>query len=123
MNLSGRAVCPGTQTDLASNFLTPCAQHTVMYYVMLTSCVVGLSFILELRRELGDRFEHFQTLHSFVKSSFVLGSEAWEEYSVQRLCAYIVYGRGYYYGEHSNVHQSHSQNASGGSLSPEGMVS
>ena len=29
----------------------------------------------KLRRELGDWFEHFQ------KSSYVLGSEAWEEYS------------------------------------------
>ena len=38
-------------------------------------------FMLELRRELGDRFEHFQSLDSFVKSPYVLGSEAWEEYS------------------------------------------
>ena len=30
-------------------------------------------FMLELRRELGDRFEHFQGLDSFAKSS---GSEA-----------------------------------------------
>ena len=37
--------------------------------------------MLELRRELGDRFEHLQSLDSFVKSSYVLGSEAWEEYS------------------------------------------
>ena len=37
--------------------------------------------MLELRRELGDRFEHFQSLDSFEKSSYVLGSEAWEEYS------------------------------------------
>ena len=37
--------------------------------------------MLELRRELGDRFEHFQCLDSFAKSSFALGSEAWEEYS------------------------------------------
>ena len=34
--------------------------------------------MLELRRELGDRFEHFQSLDSFEKSSYVLGSEAWE---------------------------------------------
>ena len=39
------------------------------------------AFMLELRRELGDRFEHFQSLDSFEKSSYVLGSEAWEEYS------------------------------------------
>ena len=37
--------------------------------------------MLELRRELGDRFEHLQSLDSLVKSSYVLGSEAWEEYS------------------------------------------
>ena len=36
------------------------------------------AFMLEL---LGDRFEHFQSLDSFEKSSYVLGSEAWEEYS------------------------------------------
>ena len=39
------------------------------------------AFMLELRKELGDRFEHFQSLDSFEKSSYVLGSEAWEEYS------------------------------------------
>ena len=39
------------------------------------------AFMLELRRELGDRFEHFQSLDSFEKSSYVLGSEVWEEYS------------------------------------------
>ena len=38
------------------------------------------AFMLELRRKLGDRFEHFQSLDSFEKSSYVLGSEAWEEY-------------------------------------------
>ena len=32
------------------------------------------AFMLELRRELGDRFEH---LDSFEKSSYVLGSKAW----------------------------------------------
>ena len=37
--------------------------------------------MLELRRELGDRFEHFQSLYSFAKSSYVLGCEAWKEYS------------------------------------------
>ena len=52
---------------------------------MLWDCpaYVGIrsAFMLELRRELGDRFEHFQSLDSFEKSSYVLGSEAWEEYS------------------------------------------
>ena len=28
--------------------------------------------MLELRRELGDRFEHFHSLDSFVKSSYVI---------------------------------------------------
>ena len=37
--------------------------------------------MLELRRELGDRFEHFQSVDSFEKASYVLGSAAWEEYS------------------------------------------
>ena len=36
------------------------------------------AFMLELRRELRDRFEHFQSLD---ESSYILGSEAWEEYS------------------------------------------
>ena len=55
------------------------------------------AFMFELRRELGDRFEHFQSLDSFEKSSYVLGSEAWEEYSsgllglIKDLC--LVYGR------------------------------
>ena len=44
------------------------------------------AFMLELRRELGDRFEHFQSLE---KSSYVLGSEAWEEYS-SGLLGYFV---------------------------------
>ena len=52
---------------------------------MLWDCPAYVSirsaFMLELRRELGDRFEHFQSLDSFEKSSYVLGSEEWEEYS------------------------------------------
>ena len=48
---------------------------------MCCGIVLDISaFMLELRRELGDRFEHFQSLESFAKSSFVLGCEAWEEY-------------------------------------------
>ena len=34
--------------------------------------LVRSAFMLELRRELGDRFEHFQSLDSFEKSSYVL---------------------------------------------------
>ena len=73
--------------------------------------------MLELRRELGGRFEHFQSLNSFEKSSYVLGSEAWEEYS-RSLIKDFVFSvweerKVMLYGEHSDVHQSHSQNNSG----------
>ena len=76
--------------------------------------------MLELRRELGDRFEHFQSLDSFEKSSYVLGSEAWEEYSSGLLGLIKDFVLSVWeerkvrlYGEHANVHQSHSQNDSG----------
>ena len=74
------------------------------------------AFMLELRRVLGDRFEHFQSLDSFEKSSYVLGSEAWEEYSsglLETLC--LVYGRKGRLGYMANTltFQSHSQNDSG----------
>ena len=72
------------------------------------------AFMSELRRELGDRFEHFQSLDSFEKSSYVLGSEAWEEYSSGLIKDFVL---GVWevrlYGEHANIHQSHSQNDSG----------
>ena len=45
------------------------------------------AFVLELRE---GSLEHFQSLDRFEKSSYVLGSEAWEEHScglLQRLCA------------------------------------
>ena len=48
--------------------------------------------MLELRRELEDRFEHFQSLDSYAKSSYVPGSETWAEYS-SGLFLYLVYGR------------------------------
>ena len=64
---------------------------------MLWDCPAYVSirsaFMLELRRELGDRFEHFQSLDSFEKSSYVLGSEAWEEYSSGSKTLCLVYGR------------------------------
>ena len=64
---AGRSVC--------------CVMQSVRVLVMYCGIVLHISaFMLELRRELGDRFEHFQSLDSFAKSSFVLGSEAWEEY-------------------------------------------
>ena len=78
------------------------------------------AFMLELRRELGDRFEHFQSLDSFEKSSYVLGSEVWEEYSSGLLGLIKDFVLSVWeerkvrlYGEHANVHQSHSQNDSG----------
>ena len=58
-----------------------CVMQSVRVLVMYCGIVLHISaFMLELRRELGDRFDHFQSLDSFAKSSFVLGSEAWEEY-------------------------------------------
>ena len=49
--------------------------------IVLHTLVLEVSvFMLELRRELGDRFEHFQGLDSFAKSS---GSEA--NYAPHRL--------------------------------------
>ena len=67
---AGRSVC--------------CVMQSVRVLVMCCGIVIVLhtsAFMLELRRELGDRFERFQSLDSFAKSSYVLGSEAWEEYS------------------------------------------
>ena len=85
---------------------------------MLWDCPAYRSaFMLELRRELGDRFEHFQSLDSFEKSSYVLGSEAWEEYSSGLLGLIKDFVLSVWeerlYGEHANVHQSRSQNDSG----------
>ena len=75
------------------------------------------AFMLELRRELGDRFEHFQSLDSFAKSSYVLGSEAWEEYSSGLIKDFVLNvwkeRKVKLYGEQANIHQSHSQNYSG----------
>ena len=36
-------------------------------------------FLCKLQELLGDRFEHFDSLDSFEKASFVLGSELWED--------------------------------------------
>ena len=78
------------------------------------------AFMLELNRELGVRFEHFQSLDSFAKSSYFLGSNAWEEYPSGLLSLIKDFVLSVWeerkvriYGEHSNVHQSHFQNASG----------
>ena len=55
-----------------------CVMQSVRVLVMCCGIVlhyasVRSAFMLELRRELGDRFEHFQSLDSFEKSSYVLG--------------------------------------------------
>ena len=36
-------------------------------------------FMCKLQELLGDRIEHFESLDSFEKASFVLGSELWED--------------------------------------------
>ena len=70
--------------------------------------------MLELRRELGGRFEHFQSLDSFEKSLYVLGSEAWSSGLLSLIEDFVLSERKVrLYGEHANVHQSHSQNDSG----------
>ena len=91
---------------------------SIELYILLAS--IRSAFMLKLRRELGDRIEHFQSLDSFEKSSYVLGSEAWEEYSSGLLGSIKDFVLSVWeerkvrlYGEHANVHQSHSQNDSG----------
>ena len=37
-------------------------------------------FLLELQEKLGNEFEHFDSLDSLGKSSFILGSELWEDH-------------------------------------------
>ena len=39
----------------------------------------------KLQELLGDEFEHFESLDSFEKASFVLGSEMWEDDFSSRL--------------------------------------
>ena len=54
-----------------------------------------------------------------MKPSYVLGSEAWEEYSsgllslIKFVLSVLEQRKVRLYGEHDNVHQSHSQNDSG----------
>ena len=67
--------------------------------IVLHNASIRSAFMLELRRELGDKFEHFQSLDSFAKLSYVLSSEAWEEYSsgllslIKRLCTECMGGK------------------------------
>ena len=52
-----------------------CVMQSVRVLVMCCPAYASIrsAFMLELRRELGDRFEHFESLDSFEKSSYVLG--------------------------------------------------
>ena len=101
---AGRSVC--------------CVMQSVRVLVMC--CGIGSAFMLEFRMELEDGFEHFQSIDSFEKSCYVLGSEAWEEYSSGLLSLIKDFVLSVWeerkvrlYGEYANVHQSHSQNDSG----------
>ena len=48
-------------------------------------------FLLKLQEKLGNGFEHFDALDSLGKSSFILGSELWEEHSLLPLVKdYVV---------------------------------
>ena len=42
--------------------------------------VVELTFLLELQEKLGNGYERFDSLDSLGKSSFILGSELWEDH-------------------------------------------
>ena len=55
---AGRSVC--------------CVMQSVRVLVMCCPAYASIrsAFMLELRRELGDRFEHFQSLDSFAKSFY-----------------------------------------------------
>ena len=46
--------------------------------------------VLSRCSNLRDRFEHFQSLDSFEKSSYVLGSEAWGKYSSKDFVLSVV---------------------------------
>ena len=77
-------------------------------------------FLCKLQELLGDRFEHFDSLDSFEKASFVLGSELWEnDFSsmLDLVKDYIVdvweLRKARLYGENLSVPQSQCQNSSG----------
>ena len=46
-------------------------------------------FICKLQELLGDRFEHFESLDSFEKASYVLGSELWR--MTLALCSILLW--------------------------------
>ena len=79
-------------------------------------------FLCKLQELLGDRYEHFDSLDSFEKASFVLGSELWEDDFSSMLDLvkdYIVdvweLRKARLYGENLSVPQSQCQNSSGAS--------
>ena len=74
------------------------------------------AFMSKLKAALGDGFKHFELLDSFGRSSFVLGSDTWEEHSTSLLSLIKNFildvwelGKLMLYGEDDK----HSQNASG----------
>ena len=74
----------------------------------------------KLQELLGERFEHFESLDSFEKASFVLGSELWvDDFSsmLDLVKDYIVdvweLRKAKLYDENLSVPQSQCQNASG----------
>ena len=76
-------------------------------------------FLCKLQELFGDRFEHFESLNSFEKASFVLGSELWEDDFSSMLDLvkdYIVdvweLRKARLYDENLSVPQSQCQNAS-----------
>ena len=89
---------------------------------------VRSDFLLRLGEVMGDKFEHFESLDSFNKSSFVLGSDAWEEYSSSLLSMIKQFVLDVWelrkvrlYGVNPNIQQPHSQSASG-ELSVDGGI-
>ena len=78
------------------------------------------NFLAALQGMLGDEFEHFQSLGSFEKASFVFGSESWENKCGSMLDlvkSYIIdvweLRKVRLYGDNPSVQQSHSQIAPG----------
>ena len=100
------------------------------YYVMMNGRVLVMfcgnvyntlrnDFLCKLQELLGDGFEHFESLDSFEKASFVLGSELWEDHFSSMLDLvkdYIVdvweLRKARLYDKNLSVPQSLCQNAS-----------
>ena len=67
----GRKECPlcDDECESVSHVLWDCSVYNTLRNY----------FMCKLQELLGDRFEHFVSLDSFEKASFVLGSELWED--------------------------------------------